>query len=326
MKARILHWAEVVAPSGSEGQVREALLGAIRAAADTVRVDALGNAIATKAGEGKHVVLVAHADEPGVMAIHADEQGFLRLIAIGDVPAEALVGRMVQFTNGVTGVVGVESRVKPQDVGFEHLFVDVGAASQAEAQRLVPLGTAGVVQSPVVEMGPHRLAGRALDNRAGCAVAAEAFLRLAAMGRKVSVVFTAQQAVGSRGAGTAAYQLEPDLAIVVDAAPAGDMPEAPRMALRLGQGPALKVMDGTAVVPLDVKHHLEESARRAGVEIQYEVWPRGQSDAGAVQLSQAGVKVGGVSYPARRSGMMQVIDLRDLDAAVRWVVAAAASW
>ncbi|SFV00724.1 peptidase M42 [Alicyclobacillus macrosporangiidus] len=327
MKERILEWAGYVAPSGSEGGLQEALLGAVREAADEVRVDVLGNGIATKRGEGPHVVLVAHADEPGVMAIHVDERGFLRLISIGDVPAHELVGRQVRFTNGVTGIIGVEGKVKREDIGFEHLYADIGAESEEEARSRVPLGTAGVVWEPLSEIGTHRLAGRALDNRAGCAVAAEAFLQLAALGRRVSVVFSAQQAVGARGAGTAAFQLNPDLAIVIDAAPAGDMPEAPRMALSLGKGPCVKIMDGTAVVPLDVKDHLVESARRLGLAIQYEVWPRGLSDAGAVQLSQGGVKVGGVSYPARRlGGLAQVIDLRDVAGAVRLVVEAARSW
>ena len=323
MKELILELAKYVAPSGTEPGIQEALLNHVRAEADEVLVDALGNGIARKNGKGPHVLLAAHADEPGVMVIHIEENGFLRIISIGDLRANTLVGRHVRFTNGVTGVVGVEGKVKVQDVTFDDLYVDIGADSQAQAAARLYIGDAGVCWEPVVALDESRLAGRALDNRVGCAIAIEAFKRLAKDGYRISLAFTAQQVVGARGAKTVAFRLQPDLAIVVDAAPAGDMPKADRVELKIGYGPAVKIMDGTAVVPLDVKDLLIASAQTAGIDIQYEVWPRGQTDAGAIQLSVDGISVGGVSYPARYVGSPStVIDTRDAERAVAWIIAA----
>ncbi len=327
MKDLILELAEYTAPSGSESAVQEALLGLVKDVADEAYTDKLGNGIAKKSGKGPHVVLAAHADEAGVMVIHIEDEGFLRVISVGDVKAQALVGRHVKFTNGVMGVVGVESKVKLQDISFDNLYVDIGAENGDVANSKVYIGLSGVALEPVVQIDEHKLAGRALDNRVGCAIAIEAFRQTAAAGHNVSLVFTSQQTVGARGAKTAAFQLHPDLAIVVDAAPAGDMPQATRMELKLGAGPAVKIMDGTAIVPLKVKDHLIETAKKAGIDIQYEVWPRGLSDVGAIQLSVDGIPVGGVSYPARYVGNTStMVDLRDAEAAVRLIVEAIRSF
>ncbi len=187
------------------------------------------------------------------MVIHIEDEGFLRVISVGDVKAQALVGRHVKFTNGVTGVVGVESKVKLEDISFDNLYVDIGAENGDVAKSKVYIGLSGVALEPVVDIDEHKLAGRALDNRVGCAIAIEAFRQAAAAGHNVSLVFTSQQTVGARGAKTAAFQLQPDLAIVVDAVPAGDMPQATRMDLKLGAGPAVKIMDGTRLCRLRSK-------------------------------------------------------------------------
>lgn len=326
MRDLIFELAAVAAPSGTESTIQEVLLKHVRDVADESFVDSLGNIYARKKGNGPHVMLAAHADEVGVMVIHIEENGFLQVIGVGDIHSQTLIGRHVQFTEGVVGIIGVDSKVKLSDTTLDDLYVDIGANSAEAAASKVRIGSEAVILEPVVSMGESLLAGRALDNRVGCAIAIEAFRQAAARGANVSVVFTAQQTVGARGAKTAAYRLQPDLAIILDATPAGDMPEAARSELKLGAGPAVKIMDGTAIVPVAVKDHLIESANQAGVAVQYEVWPRGLSDAGAIQLSVDGIDVGGVSYPARYvGGPSTVVDLRDAEGAVKVVVQAVLS-
>lgn len=327
MKDLILKLTETVAPSGTEKAFQETLLHLVKDVADEVKVDRLGNGIARKHGQGPHIMLTAHADENGVMVIDVDDKGFLRVIGVGEVTPSALVGRHVQFTNGVHGVVGVEKDVKIQDLSLDSLYIDIAADSKEQALERVFIGLEGVITENVVSLDANRLAGRALDNRVGCAIAIEAFRTAAKEGHNVSLVFTSQSAVGGRGAKTVTYQLQPDLALVIDAVPAGDMPEAPRMEIALGKGPAIKIMDKTAIVPLSVKDHLIDSAKRAEVSIQYEVWSKGASDSGSVQRATDGTLVGGVSYPARYVGTpTTVVDLRDAVATVKLVCEAIRSF
>ncbi|EPZ41904.1 M42 family peptidase [Alicyclobacillus acidoterrestris] len=327
MRDLITRLAQEIAPSGSERALMSQWMQDLKEVADETLVDTLGNGIAIKRGEGPHIMLAAHADEPGLMVIDIDADGFLRVIAMGTLEPAALVSRQVEFTNGVRGVIGLEDGVKLADASLNHLYVDIGANSREDAGQRVQIGLGGVVVQPLYELTGNRLAGRALDNRVGCAIAIAAFRELAAAGRHVTLALTTQNAVGGRGARTAAYQINPDLALIIDAAPASDVPSGKATALSLGKGPAIKIMDGTAIVPLAVKDHLIAAAGTLGIDVQYEVWPGGKSDAGAVQLSVDGINIGGVSYPARYVGATQtVVDLADVDNALKLVLEAAKTY
>ncbi|WP_067618544.1 peptidase M42 [Alicyclobacillus acidiphilus] len=323
MKELIFRLAMEIAPSGSERPLAEALIGELATAADEVHIDVLGNAIATKQGYGPHMMLVAHMDEPGVMVIDIDDDGFLRLIPIGNLTASELVGRQVNFVNGTVGLIQSEVDLKSTE-SYDHLFVDIGANSREAALEKVYIGLAGAVGAEIQELTETKLVGRALDNRVGCAIVVQAFQELANAGRRVTAVFTAQSEPGARAAQAAAYQVRPDLGIVIDAALASDVPKGKGTSLRIGAGPAIKIMDATTIVPAEVKNLFQLTAERLGIAYQHEVWPKGRTDVGAVQLMGSGVRVGGLSYPARYVGHCEtVVDLTDADSVCRLAVASA---
>ena len=65
---------------GLEGEVREIVRDALAPLVDEMRVDRLGNLIATKVGSGgPRVLIAAHMDEIGFLVRHVNERGFLRL-------------------------------------------------------------------------------------------------------------------------------------------------------------------------------------------------------------------------------------------------------
>jgi endoglucanase len=163
-----------------------------------------------------------------------------------------------------------------------------------------------------------RYFARNLDDRAGCAVLVELARRLAARPPEfeVALCFSVGEEVGLRGATTAAYGLEPDLALVVEAT-VGDTPglEAAKQPSFLGKGPAVTVSDGRIVVPWRLVESLEEAARAAGVAWQRKLPPYGGTDAGAIHLSRAGVPTCVVSVPTRYIHTpASVCDLGDLAA------------
>ncbi|MGD8820607.1 MAG: M42 family peptidase, partial [Anaerolineae bacterium] len=85
MKDLIKKLTEAYGPSGSEEQIRELIQAEVEPLADDVRVDTLGNLIATKKGTGggKRVMLAAHMDEIGLIISYVDKKGFLRFQPIG---------------------------------------------------------------------------------------------------------------------------------------------------------------------------------------------------------------------------------------------------
>ena len=137
----------------------------------------------------------------------------------------------------------------------------------------------------------------------------EVIRNLPAVDYQIDFVFTVQEEVGLRGARTAAYQLQPDLAIAVDVTCTGDTPEAPVMAVELGKGPAIKVKDRSLISHPQVKNRLEETAKLLGIPYQLEILERGGTDAGSIHLAREGIPSGDF-LPAVRAQPSQIIDYR----------------
>ena len=121
---------------------------------------------------------------------------------------------------------------------------------------------------------------------------------------------------------TSAFGLAPDVAIAVDVTDTGDTPEARPMAVELGKGPAIKVMDYGMLAHAGVKDLLIRTAEAHGIPYQREVLVMGSTDARAIQVSRAGVPAGTVSLPCRYiHTSSEMVDLEDLENAVRLLVA-----
>jgi endoglucanase len=301
MQALIKKLVETYGPSGSEDQIREVVRQEVRSLADYVTVDALGNLIAVvrkKTKSGKKVMLAAHLDEVGCMVTHIDAQGFARFQPVGGLNPLACIGSRVRFADGRLGAIGVEARrddlhkIPPAS----EMFIDVGARSAAECPLRVG-DTAGFWRP--MEKAGDRLIAKSLDDRIGVAILIETLRTLGRTPHEVAFVFTVQEEVGTRGAGPAAYGLDVDVGLAVDVTRAGDTPNGPRMEVRLGGGPAIKVRDALMLADPRVRALLEARGREAGLSLQYEVLEGGSTDAAAMQLARGGVPAGCVSVPTR---------------------------
>jgi endoglucanase len=128
-------------------------------------------------------------------------------------------------------------------------------------------------------------------------------------------VFSAQEEVGTRGAQTAAAAENPDIGIAVDVTATGDTPGAePRMAVKLGAGPAVKIMDRHSISTPSVRDGLIAAAKAAGVPYQREVLTFGGTDAGAIQRTLGGIPAGTLSIPCRYVHTpVETVSLRDME-------------
>ncbi|GAB6876753.1 M42 family metallopeptidase [Thermaerobacter litoralis] len=332
---------ETYGPSGREDAVRDYIRRQIEAWADEVRVDALGNLIARRAprsaasrdtgggaaaggtpGRPRRVMVAAHMDEIALIATHIDDKGFIRVEPVGGQDPLVLLGQRVEFAGGVIGVVASEKLEDARDLKMGKLFVDIGASSGDEARRRVRVGDMAVFHRPLERAG-NRLVAKAMDDRSGCAVVMEAMARLDDSPHEVFFVFTVQEEVGLRGARTAAYGIEPDVAVAVDITLAGDTPEPRyRVAVELGKGPAIKVKDNSQIAHPLVRRWMETAAEEHGIPYQWEVLPFGGTDAGAMQLARAGVPAGTLSIPTRYAHTPgEMVDAGDLEQAARLLVA-----
>ncbi|RLG54877.1 MAG: M42 family peptidase [Thermoproteota archaeon] len=328
--SRLKELSEAPGPPGWEDAVREIIKREVEEEADKLYEDKLGNLIAVKKGGEGRVMLAAHMDEVALMASYLEESGLIRFVSLGRVvPEQILAQRVVVHAKrelkGVVGVIPAHLADKREKLELGDLYIDVGAGSRKELEKLgVKPGSYITFDTPLAYQEETRsLMGKALDNRVGCMVLAEAF-KEASPGYKLYAVFTVQEERGLRGAQPAAYHVKPDLAIAVDSTIAADTPEIPKhkAVTRLGGGPALRVMDSRLITPRKLLDFMVKVAEEAGIRYQLQLSPRSTTDASAINLAREGVPAAAVATPVRYiHAPVSLAKAEDIEETMRYVSA-----
>jgi putative aminopeptidase FrvX len=327
---------EATGPSGYEQEVAAVFREACAEFAEVTH-DTVGSTVARVAGTagGPTLAVVGHADEIGLIVHHIDDQGYLWFRPVGGWDPQILPGQRVRVStrNGpILGLVGrkpihlLKDEARKEVVQIEDLHIDVGARDGDDARSRVALGDVAVIDADPVELDGGRLMSRALDNRVGCFVAYEVARRLAAAGGApgdVCAMAVAQEEINLGGSIPAAYALDPGLAIVVDGTWSTDQPgidEKKTGRFRLGDGAV--IYRGSSLHPA-LFELLRDTAEAEGIPYAIEVTSRSTStDADAFVLARAGIPTAVVAVPMRYlHSPAEMIDLSDLDAAVRLIVA-----
>jgi putative aminopeptidase FrvX len=322
MKKLIQKLVAAVGPSGYEGKVRELVRAEIGGLADEVKVDALGNLIArvgVKGPDGLRIMISGHMDEIGVIATHVDDNGFVRFTTIGGVGAATCIGGRVAFLNGVHGLIYMERLENSGHLpNIDQLYIDVGASNREDCP--VKVGDVAVFERPYIELN-GRLVSKAMDDRIAVAVMIQAMKELKDSPHELYFVFSTQEEVGLRGATTAAYGVDPELAVAVDVTRTGDTPKGVKMEVSLGKGPAVKVRDSGMLADPRVVRWMADTADKAKIPYQLEVLEGGTTDARAMQLTRSGVPAGCISIPTRYiHSPSEMVDYNDVLLSVRLLV------
>jgi len=297
-------------PPGRETGVRQALRRLLRGTG-TFSEDAIGNLHLHAGGGGPRLLITAHMDAPGIIVTKVDSStGAARLGILGGRRAAELVGATVRFEDGRVAVVTTDrTGGKDGELDADALSLEGGAGKSSGRKRAASANGARGARLEVGDVAgmddrPTRLGdlwcAANLDNRAGCAALAAA-LRAARRSRfDVTAVFAAQSDLGSRGATTAAFGAEPELAIVIDVAHVGDSKETSGFAV--GKGPGLALKESGFLAHPDALELVRRAARVAKTPLQYLIRENEGSDARAIRMSRSGVPTAMIAIPARRSG------------------------
>jgi len=316
-------------PSGWEDEARDA----IRAEAKEIlagkegRVygDTMGNLYAYRKGTDEHaphVMLAAHMDEVGFIVRFADDDGQLRIDCVGGVDPRCVVSkRVIVGERAVPGVIGIKAihlmsaadRKKAPD--YDNIFIDIGAKSKEEAERLCPPGSYVTFESEYREFGNGFVKAKALDDRAGCMILLDVLANSDYAG-DITCVFTVQEEVGLRGARIAARKVKPDKAIILDTTTANDMGmvDSHKQVTRCGDGPALTFMDRRAIIPQMMRQLAMDAAAKRDIPVQTKRGNSGGTDAGEIHLCGEGVECLVIVIPCRycHSGV-SVCKLSDIE-------------
>ena len=308
--------------SGSEGRVAEYLAGQCAGYADEAKIDAIGNLILLKRGNGSNrrkIMCAAHMDEIGVCAAAVTEEGFIKVKKMGGVsPIVSYMGR-VRFKNGTVGTLASEEKLAdgklPQ---LEDLYVDIGASGREEALRHVEIGEPAAFVGDYAELLGRNVMSKAFDDRSACYIMAKALQNMGTPYHDVYFVFTVQEEVGLRGATVAAESIRPDLGIAIDITGAFDVPADRLGNAKNGGGAAIKVNDASVLCDEEMVGAMVECARKNNIRYQMDVLANGGTDAGAINRSGGGVKTVGISIPTRYGHTMNsIINLDDVEACVQ---------
>ena len=321
-------------PSGFERDGQRVWMKYARGFATKTWNDSYNNCFASFGPEGPGVPTLAicgHADEIGLMVNHFDEKGFVYCKAIGGIDVGSIVGKRVRFNSSVAGVnnpvIGLigATAIHLQDKSAEgkvrklhELFIDIGANSADEARARLALGDSAVFLDGFMHISDDIIVARALDNRIGTWIAAEALRLVASRSPELKVrmvaVSTVQEEVGLRGAQIIGRTLAPDVALVTDVGHATDSPginHAQHGFFKLAGGPKIAV--GGSMQP-EVVGRLTEVASSLAIPLQRAATPGGSGTDTDAIFVQGGIPCGLVSLPIRyMHTTVEMTSLRDLN-------------
>ncbi len=315
---------ELNGTSGREETVRSYIIEHIKDHCEYT-VDPLGNVLAFKKGRRRpknKVMLTAHMDEVGFIITYITDDGYLKFDCVGGIDEKVIVGRNVTVgEKQIPGVIGIkavhlcESDEREKVPKVRELYIDIGADSKQEAEEYVEIGDAAYFMSDFKKIGENKVKAKAIDDRFGCCVMLK--MLESELEYDTHFAFLVQEEVGLRGAGAAAYTVNPDYAIVIEATTAADVAGvsgADRVCCQ-GEGAVVSFMDRSTIYNRELYQKAFRLAEANGIRIQTKTAVAGGNDAGAIHKSNAGIKTLTVSLPCRYiHSATSVADTRDMTA------------
>lgn len=318
---------EIPGAPGFEQRIRAFVIDQVKDLVDEVSTDAMGNVIALKKGTSdKKVMLAAHMDEISFVVTDIDSNGFIRFCTLGGFDPKTLTAQrvIVHGTEDIIGVMGTkpihvltpEERSKaPKTTEY---FIDTGLPAE-KVKEIVSVGDPITRERHLIEMGDC-INAKSIDNRVSVYILIETLraLKDTEVPFDIYATFTVQEEIGLRGVIAAASGINPDFAINLDVTLAYDLPGAANheMISRLGEGTAIKVLDGMTVCDYRMVRFMKEVAKKHSIKHQLEVLPAGGTDtAGMQRHANGGSIAGGISIPTRY--LHQVIEMVHKDDVVQ---------
>ena len=327
-------------PSGFEVEAAKCFRDYLAPYCAEVRGDVMGNSIAVLNPQAEFKVMLAgHYDEIGFQIVYISDDGLLYFRPNGgidklNIPASEV--DVITPKGRVPGVVGkkpihlLKPAERDQAIELSEMWIDIGAESRAEAEKLVSVGDPVAMRANFRMLNKHRFVSKGTDDKIGAFVVAETMRALAKRKLEVGVygVGTVQEEVGLRGAHASAFGIAPDAGFGIDVGFATDLPDIPKTQwgdVTLGRGPLLsRSCDNNTVLG----ELMRAAAKKHRIAYQDGVAHRatGGTDTATIQMTRAGVATALVSIPNRyMHSMVEMCDLRDVEGAVKLLTETIAS-
>lgn len=291
-----------------------------------VTVDSMNNVSCTF-GEGYHLLLDAHLDEIGLIVTSITDDGFLKVGAVGGIDRRMLLGYEVTVW-GKKKLNGIISTLPPHLQGAEdekkipeinEISIDLGM-NKENAEKLVSLGDKVTFKRQFTQLLNHQISSNCLDDRAGVASILLALDELKKLPLKITVLFSTQEEVGTRGAKIGAFSKAADECIAVDVSfgysPSCSKEECGMVSegVMIGYSPTLDK---------DMFNTLKRLAEGQNIPYQLEIMNgRTGTNADVISACGSGIMCGLLSIPLKyMHSPVEVVDVQDIESVSKLIVA-----
>ena len=290
--------------SGFEDDVHKVVVDHLEAA-DDITYDKLGSIIARKKGtaDSPKIMIAGHLDEIGFIVKDITDDGYIKFYPLGGWWGHVALAQRVIIKSSKGDILGVIGSKPPhilkdderkKVLDLDDMYIDVGVTEGIDIKAMgIRPGDPVVPDATFTKMyNPRMYLNKAFDNRIGVAAAVEVINKLKGVKHPNTIygVGTAQEEVGLRGAATAAWAVDPDIAFVADVSLATDGPDAKKHEkARLGTGPSINVLDGTMIAHRKLRDFVIDTAEAEGIPYHLGALARGGTDGGRIHISRSGV-------------------------------------
>ncbi len=320
--------------SGFETEVRAVIQSYMRGLGYEESTDNADNLIYTHKGKesGKTICFASHMDEVGFMVNDILDTGYLRFINIGGWSTLTLPSSPVEVvTQSGEKHFGVIGQISPhflkkgapiQVPQIDELFIDVGAKDREDAINNfgINIGDFIVPYAPFSYIKKSgKVFAKGFDDRIGCAVLIEVARELKECDNTIIFAFTTQEEVGERGSRILSTYIKPDYSIIVEGAPADDMPSGPaRPITQQGKGAHIRIFDPTHIGDRVLLEKLRTCAKEKEIFTQEAIRTGGGTDAVTLFASKGGSRAIVTGVPTRFAhSHISSIDMFDYEEEVK---------
>ena len=314
-----------VGVSGAEENIVDHLKGVLSKYGN-VTVDLMNNIYCTF-GEGYHFLLDAHLDEIGMIVTSITDDGFIKVGKCGGIDLRMLPAYEVSVW-GKKEIKGIISTLPPhlqssddaeKAPKIEQISIDIGY-SRDELEKLVSLGDRVTFKRNFTKLLNDFVSASCLDDRSGVCAILLALDELKKLPCKVTVMFSSQEEVGTRGAKIGPYKKNVDEAIVVDVS-FGYTPNCDREDCgELSKG---AMIGFSPILDKSMSRMLVDVAKRDSIPYQTEIMSgKTGTNADVISISESGVKTSLISIPEKYMHQpVEVVDINDIEAVKELIVA-----
>lgn len=316
--------------SGSDEEIKKIIIEEITPYCDKIDILKDGNIIAFKKGRKtspKKLMISAHTDEVGFMVKDITNEGYLEICEVGGIDPRILLSKKVLVGDSkIPGIIGIKAvhmtnkEEREMALPLEKLYVDIGATDKEDVQKHVLRGDYIMFDSEYTPLSDLRVKAKALDDRVGVSVLID--LLKEETEYDYYAVFNSLEEIGLRGAMTASYFVNPDVALILEGTTCSDVigTEEHMQSTTLGGGAALSLCDGASISNREFNSFILDLAKKNDIKLQIKRTNKGGNDAGTVQVARDGTKTAVISVPLRYiHSPVSVMDKRDYESAKKIV-------